>query len=272
MQRPRTNRRRSINDLPHFEKCDERPTILRQSSSVTRRSCTKSVSLALCLIGTVHMLTQCPVNAFSPAGNRHFSRTIRRTRLEFPSMSGSSSSSLPMVEKAIYGVDANGQPVKTYTSNTEAEESSTVMSKRIVKLLSDDQGEEDDQIPDYSEEAANEIADKKVYSRISEEAKWKANNIMKKNVQVNSLNGLSTGTRFRSGLEPMIENKIRAKPPTKVMASVKETGGDSMREYIKSMGQHELLPQESELLLGRHIQLLVKWEGVRSELEKEFDR
>lgn len=70
----------------------------------------------------------------------------------------------------------------------------------------------------------------------------------------------------------MIENKIRAKPPTKVMASVKETGGDSMREYIKSMGQHELLPQESELLLGRHIQLLVKWEGVRSELEKEFDR
>jgi len=152
-----------------------------------------------------------------------------------------------------------------FSTNAEAEENSSTMSKRIVKLLSDDQGEEDDDIPDYSEEAANELADKKVYSRISEEAKWKANMVMKKKAAISNDPNLVIESTSRN---PSPTKRIT----TKVLASVKETGSDTIREYVKSMGQHELLPQESELLLGRQIQLLVKWEGVRHELEEKLVR
>jgi len=159
---------------------------------------------------------------------------------------------------------------QTYTSNTEAQASSHVMKKRIVKLLSDDHGEEDDEIPDYSLEAANEIADKRVYSKISEEAKWKANAVMQKS-EVEA----GTGPGLHVNANDLIETKViarKSKPVTKVMASVKETGGDSIGEYVKSIGSHELLPQESEMLLGRHIQLLVTWEKVRGGLEDDLDR
>lgn len=195
---------------------------------------------------------------------------------------------LSMLEKAVYERDSNGNQVmsQTYTSNTEAQASSHVMKKRIVKLLSDDHGEEDDEIPDYSLEAANEVADKRVYSKISEEAKWKANAVMQKS-DLESLEGgehghlNGHGHGFDHGFDhhvnanDMIESKViasRYKPVTKVMASVKETGGDSIGEYVKSIGSHELLPQESEMLLGKHIQLLVKWEEVRGGLENDLDR
>jgi len=179
-----------------------------------------------------------------------------------------------MLEKAVYERDSNGNQVmsQTYKSNTEAQASSHVMKNRIVKLLSDDHGEEDDEIPDYSLEAANEVADKRVYSKISEEAKWKANAVMQKS-DLDSLDG----DRFdhHVNANDLIGTKViasRYKPVTKVMASVKETGGDSIWEYVKSIGSHELLPQESEMLLGRHIQLLVKWEEVRGGLENDLDR
>lgn len=254
MQRPRSK------DIPRNMMSEKDP--LRRSSSVFSRS-TGFASLLICLVASADTMKQFHVDAFTLMGSRQYSTTmIRRTN----------TSPLRMIEKAMYEVDANGNPMKTYSTNVEAQESSDVMEKRIVNLLSDDHGEEDDEVPDYSEEAANEIADKRVYSRISEEAKWKANSIMQKNVQINSIKTMNTSSRISSGLEPMIEKRVRTKPPTKVMASVTETGGDSMSAYIKSMGQHELLPQESELLLGKHIQLLVKWEVVRSKLEKELNR
>jgi RNA polymerase primary sigma factor len=262
--------RRNLTDSRKSEENVENSPF-RETSSKPWKYVKSSVSLALYIVGSIQILNQNSVDAFTIPQHQTFFKSPQIGHQYF-STYGTTSSSLRMVEKAVYEVDANGQPVKKFTSNAEAEESSTVMKKRIVKLLSDDQGEEDDEVPDYSEEAANEIADKKSYSRISEEAKWKANSVMQKNSHASSLNSISTGTLINSGLEPMIERKVRAKPLTKVMASVKETGGDSMSEYIKSMGQHELLPQESELLLGRHIQLLVKWEGVRSDLEKELER
>ena len=182
-------------------------------------------------------------------------------------------SALSMLEKAVYERDSNGNQVmsQTYTSNTEAQASSHVMKNRIVKLLSDDHGEEDDEIPDYSLEAANEVADKRVYSKISEEAKWKANAVMQKS-DMDSLDGFD---HVHVNANDLIGTKViasRYKPVTKVMASVKETGGDSIGEYVKSIGSHELLPQESEMLLGKHIQLLVKWEEVRGGLENDLDR
>jgi len=53
----------------------------------------------------------------------------------------------------------------------------------------------------------------------------------------------------------------------KVRASVKETGSESMRYYLKTMGNHELLSKNEEIILGKQIQILNKWEGVREELE-----
>ena len=55
-------------------------------------------------------------------------------------------------------------------------------------------------------------------------------------------------------------------------ATVKETGNDSMKTYIKSLGQHELLHKEDEILLGRQVRMLTALETKRYELEEEFLR
>ena len=257
MQRPRTNKRRN--------------------DGSDKRAVEKPLTcLLFCLIGTL-----LPSHSTAFVTNHRIAATASGVRgassrphnIPFytpsPTTISSPSLTLSMIEKAIYEVDSLGNRVTTssrsYASNIESEASSTVMTKRIVKLLSDDHGEEDDDIPDYSEEAANELADKKIYSRISEEAKWKANMVMQKNKPFSS-------SAMDMDHMHMIEKKTLKKQPTKVMASVKETGGDSLKEYVKSMGQHELLPQESELLLGRHIQLLVTWEIVRCDLEELLGR
>jgi RNA polymerase primary sigma factor len=135
------------------------------------------------------------------------------------------------------------------------------LNSRIENLLCDDHDEEDEEVPDYSEEAAKEIADKSIYSRISESAKWKANMAIK--------------TRPSISMEPIDMKKPSAskrKYKSKMTASVKETGVDTISDYVKSMGQHELLPHESEILLGRQIQILVKWESKRQELEDSLSR
>jgi len=59
---------------------------------------------------------------------------------------------------------------------------------------------------------------------------------------------------------------------SKVRASVKETGSETMRYYMKSMGNHELLGKNEEQILGKQIQMLIKWEGIREELEAELMR
>lgn len=61
-------------------------------------------------------------------------------------------------------------------------------------------------------------------------------------------------------------------PKRKVRASVKETGYDSMRNYIKSMCDHELLNKNEEIILAREIQILIKWEQEREELEAKLLR
>jgi hypothetical protein len=145
------------------------------------------------------------------------------------------------------------------------------IDERIQFLLSDDNDEENDEIPDYSEKAANEIADKTVYSRISEQAKWKAN-ITMKNSEEHGRISESSGKRNKNAKRGISNLRPVRPSSSKVTASVQETGGDSMSEYVKSMASHELLSPESEVLLGRHIQLLVQWEALRMDLEKEFNR
>ncbi len=190
---------------------------------------------------------------------------------------GTSSVATFMIEKAVYEVDPlSGAPTRTtYSTNSEAEANASTMEHKIVNLLSDDHGEEDDHVTDDSVEAAMEIADKKVYSRISEEAKYKANAVMQKKKEDVAAKSIKKEAVVTKGSRRRQQNGISNKSlgtRTKVRASVKETGGDSMSEYVKSMGQHELLPQQSEILLGKQIQLLVKWEGVRQELEEKHSR
>jgi hypothetical protein len=58
----------------------------------------------------------------------------------------------------------------------------------------------------------------------------------------------------------------------KVRASVKETGYDSMKNYIKSMCNHDLLNKNEEIILAREIQILLKWEQERELLEQQLLR
>lgn len=177
-------------------------------------------------------------------------------------------------------------PKPTYTINVEAEASSSTMNRKIVHLLSDDDGEEDDEIPDYSEAAANEIAEKSSYSRISEEAKLKANYAVQKlqkqkKIGAINANGVSSGGsrgHYEDGLfdedgdDDDDTGTVVVKKKRRFTASVKETGVDTMSQYIKSIGSHELLPKDSEILLGKQIQILVGWENVRQELEEKLTR
>merc|ERR1712150_77162 len=57
------------------------------------------------------------------------------------------------------------------------------------------------------------------------------------------------------------------KPKRKVRARVRETGYDSMRSYIKTMCNHELLNKNEEIVLAREIQILINWEEIRDNLE-----
>lgn len=57
-----------------------------------------------------------------------------------------------------------------------------------------------------------------------------------------------------------------------VRATINESGEESMTNYLKSMGNHDLLRRHEEVILGRHIQILIKWEEVREKLEEKLAR
>jgi Sigma-70 factor, region 1.2 len=67
-----------------------------------------------------------------------------------------------------------------------------------------------------------------------------------------------------SELEQVVVRKVRA--------NVRETGRDSMRDYIKTMCNHELLNKNEEVVLAREIQLLIEWEEEREKLEQHLIR
>ena len=58
----------------------------------------------------------------------------------------------------------------------------------------------------------------------------------------------------------------------RIRANVRETGFDSMKYYMKTMGNHDLLQKNEEIILAREIQILMNWEGVRDTLESELLR
>lgn len=70
----------------------------------------------------------------------------------------------------------------------------------------------------------------------------------------------------KHGIESEFPNK------RKIRASIRETGTDSMKHYIKTMCNHELLNKNEEIILAREIQILLKWEEQREELEQQLLR
>lgn len=58
----------------------------------------------------------------------------------------------------------------------------------------------------------------------------------------------------------------------KMRVSIRETGYDSIKSYIKTMCNHELLNKNEEVILAREIQTLMEYETVREELETELVR
>lgn len=58
----------------------------------------------------------------------------------------------------------------------------------------------------------------------------------------------------------------------RIRANVRETGFDSMKYYMKTMGNHDLLQKNEEIILAREIQILIKWEEKREELESQLLR
>lgn len=61
-------------------------------------------------------------------------------------------------------------------------------------------------------------------------------------------------------------------PKRRVTAKVRETGYDSMKNYLKTMCNHELLNKNEEVILAREIQILMKFEESREELEAQLLR
>jgi len=73
----------------------------------------------------------------------------------------------------------------------------------------------------------------------------------------------------------MAQNNLESevdKRPRRVKARVRETGQDSIRIYMKTMCNHELLSKNEEIILAREIQLLIQWEEKRELLESELLR
>jgi hypothetical protein len=58
----------------------------------------------------------------------------------------------------------------------------------------------------------------------------------------------------------------------RVTAKVRETGYDSMKNYLKTVCNHELLNKNEEIILAREIQILMTYETFREELEAQLLR
>ena len=77
----------------------------------------------------------------------------------------------------------------------------------------------------------------------------------------------------KPGKKQKVEEKTyEEQPKRRIRANVKETGFDSMKYYMKTMGNHELLKKNEEIILAREIQVLIKWEETREELEAKLMR
>ncbi|KAL3774232.1 hypothetical protein ACHAW5_002246 [Stephanodiscus triporus] len=177
---------------------------------------------------------------------------------------------------------------------------------RLQSLLRDDTGEQEMELfPDSSPEAAEQLADLKSYNKLNEEARRKANLAVSQVEEDDDGAGVGDNSRRKSPVKRKYRDEVRrqyveAAPSNndmanlvkttssyssnsilvagaaprqhRVRATVKETGSDSISTYIKSLGQHELLFKDDEILLGRQVRILSGLEEKRHELELQLLR
>jgi len=199
------------------------------------------------------------------------------------------------IKKKIPQTQTKSKPTNSRVNKSQIITSNKI-NLRLRTLLKDDTNEQDPLIPDSSPQAANQLALKDSYNKLSEEARRKANEAVKAG-NTDGEDGESVGdSKVRQVVKkkgnkakPVIGDEIatnsnavtlassaRTSSTTttsrrgRVRATVKETGSDSMGSYIKSLGQHELLYKEDEILLGRQVRMLSVLEEKRYELEEEL--
>ena len=222
------------------------------------------------------------------------------------STSSSSSTTTTSIKSSIISTDGttlDEEPSEIIQkSTTTTSTTPNRISLRLQSLLIDDTGEQEMELfPDSSPEAAAQVADLKSYSKVNDEARRKANVAVKEdggNDDEEDRDGGNNQTRGRGKVNDRrhhndgasqstnnnLDNRVTLsssssssssstssqKRRSSIRATVKETGSDSISTYIKSLGQHELLYKEDEMLLGRQVRLLSKLEEKRHELELQL--
>jgi hypothetical protein len=137
-------------------------------------------------------------------------------------------------------------PLKSDETKLPSQVERKQLTDKIALLLNDDQ---DDLFL-----ASNDIADRQtVFAKLSDEEKSQAS------FAVSKVNEVNTSPKKKT-------------TGTKITANVFESGQDTIKQYVKSMGQHQVLSPEDEALLGRQIQVLNGWEQRRQELEETLVR
>ena len=183
------------------------------------------------------------------------------------------------------GKRKRGRPRKTpVVETTTTVKNANKVNQRLQSLLLNDEGEINPYLPDDSPEAAQQLAQFHTYSKVSEEARRKAkesvsnHNDDDEEEEEDEWGGVAATTRNISNLHQTSKLSNRRHPPpppkrrTSIRATVKETGSDSISSYTKSLGQHELLHKDDEVLLGRQVRMLMVLEEGRRELEEELLR
>ena len=125
------------------------------------------------------------------------------------------------------------------------------LTEKLTRLISD----ESPLLPSHDEQ----IADKQtVFAKLSDEDLREASDAVAK-----------VNNKRESELEPV---RFGGTKKGKVTANVMDTGQDTIKQYVKSLANHQVLSPEDELILGRQIQILAKWEEKRQELESDLLR
>lgn len=150
-------------------------------------------------------------------------------------------------EERLHGIQQSTfVPLKSDETKLPSQVERKQLTDKIALLLNDDQ---DDLFL-----ASNDIADRQtVFAKLSDEEKSQASFAVSK---VNEVN----------------KSPKKKTTSTKITANVFESGQDTIKQYVKSMGQHQVLSPEDEGLLGRQIQVLNGWEQRRQELEETLLR
>jgi hypothetical protein len=141
-------------------------------------------------------------------------------------------------------------PLKSDETKKPSRVEQELLTEKIALLLNED---------DDSFLATHDIADRQtVFAKLSDEEKSEASFAVSK----------------MSSMSPELEPILKTRPSIKgkVMANVQETGQDTIRQYVKSMGQHQVLSPEDESVLGRQINILNDWENKRQQLEETLLR